>query len=142
MSKNLNTITISFTILVIVLLSYLLYKNYYQEGLIGYYGEPQIFNFGTRQWAPTHLMSYDVRGDVPIGYYPIGIFNEPENLYGRKHIYRNAPGFYTPTYVNPFQGMYPSMYNSTFSVPFKVNANNGPIANTSWQVKPVLDNPN
>ena len=142
MPKNINTITISFTILVIVLLSYLLYKNYFQEGLIGYYGEPPIFNFGTREWMPTRLMSYDVRGDVPIGYYPIGIFNEPENLYGRKHIYRNAPGFYTPNYVNPFQGMHPSMYNSTFSVPFKVSANNGPIANTSWQVKPVLDNPN
>lgn len=121
MPKNINpnlTIIIPITIIMIAFLSYLLYQNYY-EGLIGYPGYPPgypgLFNVGTRQLAPTHLMGYDVRGDVPVGYYPIGIFNEPENLYGRRFPRYNKPNFYTPEYVNPLQGFYPSMYNSTFS---------------------------
>ena len=134
-------IIISITIIIIALLSYLLYKNYY-EGLIGYPGYPGLFYVGTRQWAPTHLMSYDVRGDVPVGYYPNSIFNEPENLYGRRFPRYNEPNFYTPEYVNPFQGFFPSMYNSTFSVPFKVDENDGNLATTNWQVKPVQDRPN
>ena len=123
MTKKTNpnlAIIISITIIIIALLSYLLYQNYY-EGLVGYPPDyPGLFNVGTRQLAPTHLMSYDVRGDVPVGYYPIGIFNEPENLYGRKFPRYNEPNFYTPEYINPLQGFYHSMYNSTFSVPFKV----------------------
>ena len=134
-------IIISITIIIIALLSYLLYKNYY-EGLIGYPGYPGLFYVGTRQLAPTHLMSYDVRGDVPVGNYPIGIFNEPENLYGRRFPRYNEPNFYTPEYVNPLQGFFPSMYNSTFSVPFKVDENDGGLATTNWQVKPVQDRPN
>jgi hypothetical protein len=144
---NLNlTIIISITIIIIALLSYLLYQNYY-EGLIAYSpgyppDYPGLFNVGTRQLAPTHLMSYDVRGDVPVGYYPIGIFNEPENLYGRRFPRYNEPNFYTPYYINPYQGFYPSMYNSTFSVPFKVDENDGGLATTNWKVKPVQDSPN
>jgi hypothetical protein len=144
MAKNINCniLTISIIVIIITLLSYLLYKNYY-EGLIGYLGYPDsygLFNVGTRQWSPTHLMSYDIRGDVPIGYYPIGIFNQPENLYGRKGGYRASPisihniypepNFYTPEYVNPLQGIIPSQYNSTFSVPFKVDENNIRISTT------------
>ena len=143
-NTNPNLATLSITVVIIILLSYLLYKNYY-ENLIGYPGYPASygpFYVGTRQWAPTHLMSYDVRGDVPVGYYPNSIFNEPENLYGRRFPRYNEPNFYTPEYVNPFQGFFPSMYNSTFSVPFKVDENDGNLANTNWQVKPVQDRPN
>ena len=123
------------------MLSYLVYVNYYKnEGLIGYYDAPPPFYWGTRQWAPTRMMSYDVRGDVPVGYYPVSIFNEPEFPSRRRYFYTNynSPGFYTPEYVNPWLGVVPSIYNSTFSVPYKVdNANTG-----VGGVKPILDNPN
>ena len=130
-------LTIFFLTLVILLLAYLTYSNYYtNEGLIGYPGAPPPFYWGTRQWAPTHLMSYDVRGDVPVGYYPVGIFNQPEYPSRRRYFYTNynSPGFYTPEYVNPWQGIVPSIYNSTFSVPYKVDENNN-----SDGVKPILD---
>ena len=136
-TKKIITITITTTI--IILLIYLLYKNYKQnEGLIGYYGEPQIFNIGTRQWTPTHLMSYDVRGDIPIGTYPPPIFNEPEIL-GTKRYYRNPLEipFYTPNYINPLLDITPSIYNTTFSVPYKNNNNDN-----NTQATPILDKHN
>jgi hypothetical protein len=86
------------------------------------YGVP-LFNFGTREWAPTHLMSYDVRGDIPISYYPNGIFNQPEWPYRFYYPYLE-PNFYTYEYVNPVQGFYPPEYNSNYSVPFKVDNKN------------------
>ena len=134
-------IVIIFSIIVIILLAYLLYANYYKnEGLIGYYDVPPTFYWGTRQWAPTRMMSYDIRGDVPIGYYPVSIFNEPEYPSRRRYYYTNynSPGFYSPEYVNPWLGIVPSIYNSTFSVPYKVDNANNSIGG----VKPILDNPN
>lgn len=137
-----NPTLIFFILITTILLIYLIYENYYKninEGLIGYGGLP-LFNFGTREFAPTRLMSYDVRGDIPVGFYPVSIFNEPEFPSRRRYFYTNynSPGFYTPSYYNPWLGVAPSMYNSTFSVPYKADNN----SNSNNNVKPILDNPN
>lgn len=135
-----SKITIIISIIVILLLIGIRYSNY-NEGLLIRKSSYPIFNLGTRELFPTRLMSYDVRGDVPIGYYPTGLFNQPEypyhsGFYPSTYGYINT-NFYTPEYVNPYLNFIPSIYNSNYSVPFKVNGKN---SNNS--VKPILDKPN
>jgi hypothetical protein len=127
-------------IFIILLLAYIIY-SYTSSSFVGRrnyieYSYP-IFNFGTREWAPTHLQSYDPRGDIPIGYYPTGIFNQAEWPY--RTYYPPPPGliepnFYTYEYVNPVQGFYPPIYNSNYSVPFKVDNKN-----STPGYKPILE---
>jgi hypothetical protein len=126
---------------VIMLLIVIIYYNS-TAGFVGrrnynYYSYP-MFNLGTREWFPTHLQSYDVRGDIPIGYYPIGAFNQPERP-ARGFYPVIEPNFYTYEYVNPVQGFYPPAWNSNYSVPFKVDNKNS--ISSGGSVKPILDNP-
>ena len=123
------------TIIIILIVVFLALVIYFaKDGFVGRrsyisaldYGVP-IFNFGTREWSPTHLMSYDVRGDIPISYYPVGAFNQPENpRYPINNTYYPIlePNFYTYEYVNPLQGIVPPEYNSNYSVPYKVDNKN------------------
>jgi hypothetical protein len=128
-------------VFILLLLAYIVYArntaSFVGRRNYAFYNYP-MFNLGTRQWAPTHLQSYDVRGDVPIGYYPNGVYNQPEWPY--RTYYPPPPGmiepnFYTYEYVNPLQGFYPPIYSSTYSVPFKANNNNS----TYGDVKPILN---
>jgi hypothetical protein len=133
-------LTITF-IFILILLSYIIY-SYSSTSFVGRhslnYNYP-IFNFGTREWYPTHLQSYDVRGDIPVAYYPSGTFNQPEwpvkTYYPPPPIGMFEPNFYTYEYVNPLQGFYPPIYNSNYSVPFKVDNKNS----NSGGYKPILD---
>jgi hypothetical protein len=135
---NKPSITAIAIIVIIVFLALIIY--FMKDGFIGRrsyisdldYGVP-IFNFGTRELMPTHLMSYDVRGDVPIGYYPSGAFNQPEWSYRSYYPYLE-PNFYTYEYVNPVQGFFPPEYNTNYSVPFKVDNKN-----STPGYKPIVD---
>jgi hypothetical protein len=134
-----NTL-LGFGIVIILLLCVIIYSNS-KSGFVGrrnynYYSYP-IFNLGTRAWFPTHLQSYDVRGDIPVAYYPPGAFNQPE-MPSRGLYPVIEPNFYTYEYVNPMQGLYPPAWNSNYSVPFKMDNNNS-IA--SGGVKPITNSP-
>lgn len=126
---------------VIILLIVVIYYNS-TAGFVGrrhYNYSYPIFNLGTRELIPTHLQSYDVRGDIPIGYYPAGAFNQPEwpvhGLYPGLYPVLE-PNFYTYEYVNPVQGFYPPAWNSNYSVPFKVDNKN---SLSSGGVKPITN---
>ena len=163
--KQLKTIFyILFILAVASLIGYLIYTNYI-EGLFIYPdGNPvnYPFNFGTREWTTTHNMSHDIRGDVPIGYYPVGVFNQPEwpviavnrplvesnpddvnkmekknipPFYNKNGYYYTEPNFYTYEYINPLLGFIPPVFNKDLSVPYAVN-NQG---SNSHGVKPILN---
>ena len=126
---------------IIIVLIVIIYYNSTTAGFVGrrnynYYSYP-VFNLGTREWFPTHLQSHDVRGDIPIGYYPTGAFNQPE--WPARGFYPVIePNFYTYEYVNPVQGFYPPAWNSNYSVPFKVDNKN---SISSGGVKPITNSP-
>lgn len=94
-------------------------RNYYDRYQ---YPFPYPFNFGTRELIPTHLQSYDIRGDVPVSYYPIGVFNQPEYPV-RNAAFAYEPNFYTYEYVNPFLGFTPPKFDPKYSLPFNNNNN-------------------
>jgi hypothetical protein len=130
-----------FVVVIILLLGVIIYFNS-RDGFVGrrslnYYSYP-IFNLGTREWFPTHLQSHDVRGDIPVAYYPAGAFNQPE--WPARGFYPVIePNFYTYEYVNPVQGFYPPAWDSNFSVPFKADNRNG---NSNGNlVKPIVNSP-
>jgi hypothetical protein len=130
-----NKISLVLIIIIIILLLYIFARGYY-EGLVGYNSPPPVFNWGTREWYPTHMMSYDVRGDIPVQYYPVGLFNQPEYPVIRGYPNLNT-NFYTPEYVNPWLGVVPSQFNSNFSVPYKVDYPHKTISKNI--VKPILE---
>ena len=129
-----------FIVVIILLLGVIIYYNS-SAGFVGrrnlnYYSYP-LFNLGTREWFPTRLQSYDVRGEQPITYYPSGALNQPE--WPARGFYPIIePNFYTYEYVNPIQGLYPPVWNSNFSVPFKANNSNNTSSNN---VKPIVNSP-
>jgi hypothetical protein len=129
--------TFFFSVGVIILLAIIYFNS--TAGFTGrrhynYYSYP-IFNLGTREWFPTHLQSYDVRGDIPVAYYPAGAFNQPE--WPARGFYPVIePNFYTYEYVNPVQGFYPPAWNSNYSVPFTVDNKN---SSASGGVKPITN---
>lgn len=131
-----------FIIVIIVLLGVIIYSNSI-AGFVGrrnynYYSYP-IFNLGTRELFPTHLQSYDVRGNIPIAYYSAGAFNQPEwPIRGFYPVIE--PNFYTYEYVNPVQGFYPPAWNSNYSVPFKVDNSNTKSSSRN-EVKPIVNSP-
>ena len=132
MNKSLSTLTTFFLILSLIILLIVLYKN--KERFIG-----------TREWNRTRNMSYDIRGEPIIPYYPIGVFNQPEVPY--RYNYRYGYGYpnrfsnryysnrflnqyypedylgYTYDYVNPYQGMIPPVFASPYSVPYETSIN-------------------
>lgn len=152
--KSKKTILACAVIGVLIILSIIIAKTLIKknnEGLADQSLAYQLaypFNFGTREWASTKLMSHDIRGDVPIVYQPEGPFNQPEVIThainkplieqptiaeppveNKKMIgvspqtgnpYYIEPNFYTYDYVNPLIGVVPPVYNSTMSVPYKV----------------------
>ena len=126
---------------IIIVLIVIIYYNSTTSGFVGrrslnYYSYP-VFNLGTREWFPTHLQSHDIRGDVPVGYYPSGAFNQPE--WPARGFYPVIePNFYTYEYVNPVQGFYPPAWNSNYSVPFKVDNKN---TASRGEVKPITNSP-
>jgi hypothetical protein len=134
-----------FIVIIFLLLGVIIYFNS-TAGFVGrrnynYYSYP-IFNLGTREWFPTHLQSHDVRGDIPVSYYPSGAFNQPE--WPARGFYPVIePNFYTYEYVNPVQGFYPPAWDSNFSVPFKANNANTTSSNKSNVniVKPIINSP-
>ena len=137
--KKVNIFLGIIIILVVVVIIYLLYGNF-KEGL--YEIVPPVFNFGTREWIPTRLQSYDIRGDIPVSYSPIGIYNQPEYpnptpLYNPNsgEFYYLEPNFYTYEYVNPLQGYVPPVFNKDLSVPYAVSGQ----GNNSNGVKPILN---
>jgi hypothetical protein len=114
-----NNILLIIIIIISVLLIYLVYYNHF-AGFVGRRGSNfnyayPIFNLGTRELLPTHLQSYDVRGDVPIMYYSNSVFNQPEWPYKSYYPPVIEPNFYTYEYVNPVQGFYPPIWNSNYS---------------------------
>lgn len=129
-----------FLVVIILLLGVIIYSNS-TSGFVGrrnlnYYSYP-LFNLGTREWFPTHLQSYDVRGDIPIIYHPSGVFNQPE--WPVKGFYPVIePNFYTYEYVNPVQGFYPPAWNSNYSVPFKMDNSNTKFISSN-SVKPIVN---
>jgi len=137
-----SKIFLIFVVVIGVLLGVIIYFNS-TAGFVGrrnlnYYSYP-IFNLGTREWFPTHLQSYDVRGDIPITYYPAGAYNQPAWPVRRRGFYPIIePNFYTYEYVNPVQGFYPPTWNSNYSVPFKVDNS---TSNSSNEVKPIVNSP-
>jgi hypothetical protein len=112
-------------IIIIILISlFVIYLIYYNNlaGFVGRRGSNYfnpyiypVFNLGTRELLPTHLQSYDVRGDVPVMYYPNGSFYQPEWPYNSYYPPVIEPNFYTYDYVNPVQGFYPPIWNSNYS---------------------------
>jgi hypothetical protein len=143
-----NILAISVYIIAFLIVIVLIYglngktkEGLYPDGIFG------PWNIGTRELVPTHLMSYDIRGDVPITYQPIGVFNQPEYpthasnkplieeptimkapVENKKMIgvssetgnpYYIEPNFYTYDYVNPLVGVVPPVFNSSFSIPYK-----------------------
>lgn len=136
MSIPISNTLLSFVIVIVLLLVFIIYNNS-NSGFVGrrnynYWSYP-IFNLGTRMLYPTHLQSYDVRGDFPIGYYPIGTFNQPEST-SRGFYPIIEPNFYTYEYVNPVQGFYPPSWDASYSVPYKMNNSN---CNSRLKVKPI-----
>ena len=135
----------------IAVLSLIIYYNTTLAGFVGRrslnypYPMPMpLFNLGTREWFPTHLQSHDVRGDIPIGYYPAGAFNQPEwPVRGVLPVIE--PNFYTYEYVNPVQGFYPPAWDSNYSVPFKVgvgmDSRNSNFTGSNGGVKPIINSP-
>lgn len=109
MAMPVSNIFLIFLVVIILLIGVIIYYNS-TAGFVGrrnlnYYSYP-IFNLGTREWFPTHLQSHDVRGDIPIGYYPQGAYNQPAlPVSGFYPVIE--PNFYTYEYVNPVQGFYP-----------------------------------
>ena len=138
MAMPVSNIFLIFLVVIILLIGVIIYYNS-TAGFVGrrnlnYYSYP-IFNLGTREWFPTHLQSHDVRGDIPIGYYPQGAYNQLAlPVSGFYPVIE--PNFYTYEYVNPVQGFYPPTWNSNFSVPFKVDNS---IYNSSNEVKPIVN---
>jgi len=128
-------------ILVIILLLGSIIFNKSTAGFVGrrnlnYYSYP-LFNLGTREWFPTHLQSHDIRGEIPITYYPAGEYNQP--AWPVRGFYPVIePNFYTYEYVNPVQGFYPPAWNSNYSVPFKIDNS---TSNSSNEVKPIVNSP-
>ena len=131
MNKSLSNLTTFFLILCLIILLIVLYKN--KERFIG-----------TREWNRTRNMSYDIRGEPIIPYYPIGVFNQPEvpyrYRYGHRYGYPNRFAYpnryhnmylnpyypedylgYTYDYVNPYQGMIPPIFASPYSVPYETS---------------------
>jgi hypothetical protein len=125
MNKVLYNIITFFLLVVLLILFYVLYKN------------KELF-IGTREWNRTRNMSYDIRGEPIIPYYPVGVFNQPEvpYRYGYRYGYPNRfhrrfhnrypnPYYpedylgYTYDYVNPYQGMIPPVFASPYSVPYE-----------------------
>ena len=138
MHFSISNTLLGFVIVIIILIGFIIYSNS-AAGFVGrrnynYYSYP-LFNLGTRQWFPTHLQSYDVRGDVPVMYYPSGAFNQPK-LPAKGFYPVIEPNFYTYEYVNPVQGFYPPAWNSNYSVPFKVDNSNSTDRN---EVKPIIN---
>ena len=78
MNKLLYNLITFFLLLGLIILFYVLYKN--KERFIG-----------TREWNRTRNMSYDIRGEPIIPYYPVGVFNQPEvpYRYGYQYVYPN-----------------------------------------------------
>ena len=135
MNKLLYNIITFFLLLALIILLYVLYKN--KERFIG-----------TREWNRTRNMSYDIRGEPIIPYYPISVFNQPEvpyrygygysypymypNRFGNRfrNRFRNRylnPYYpedylgYTYDYVNPYQGMITAGFASPYSVPYETS---------------------
>ena len=142
MSIPFSNVFLIFVVVIGVVLGVIIYSNS-TAGFVGrrnlnYYSYP-IFNLGTREWFPTHLQSYDVRGDIPITYYPAGAYNQPAWPVRRRGFYTVIePNFYTYEYVNPVQGFYPPAWNSNYSVPFKIDNS---TSNSSNEVKPIVNSP-
>jgi len=106
-------------ILCLIILLIVLYKN--KERFIG-----------TREWNRTRNMSYDIRGEPIIPYYPVGLFNQPEVPYRFAYPYMYPHRYpnpyypedylgYTYDYVNPYQGMIPPIFASPYSVPYETS---------------------
>ena len=127
MNKLLYNLITFFLLLGLIILFYVLYKN--KERFIG-----------TREWNRTRNMSYDIRGEPIIPYYPVGVFNQPEvpYRYGYQYVYPNRfhrrfhnryinPYYpedylgYTYDYINPYQGMIPPVFASPYSVPYETS---------------------
>ena len=119
MNKVLSNLITFFLVIVVIILFYVLYKNCKERFI------------GTREWNRTRNMSYDIRGEPIIPYYPVGVFNQPEvpYRYGYSYMYPN-PYYpenylgYTYEYVNPYQGMIPPIFASPYSVPYETNNKN------------------
>ena len=131
-----NTLLI-FVVIIVVLIFIIIFYNS-KVGFVGrrrlHYSYP-MFNLGTREWYPTHLQSYDIRGNIPVAYYPVSVFNQPEWMArGLYPIFE--PNFYTYEYVNPVQSFYPPVWNSNYSVPFKMDNSK---TNSSNVVKPIVN---
>ena len=114
MNKVLSNLITFFLVIVVIILFYVLYKNCKERFI------------GTREWNRTRNMSYDIRGEPIIPYYPVGVFNQPEVPY--RYAYPN-PYYpedylgYTYDYVNPYQGMIPPVFASPYSVPYETSIN-------------------
>lgn len=129
MNKVLSNLITFFLLLGLIIFFYVLYKNCKERFI------------GTREWNRTRNMSYDIRGEPIIPYYPIGVFNQPEvpYRYGYRYFYPNrfsnryySNRFlnqyypedylgYTYDYVNPYQGMIPPIFASPYSVPYETS---------------------
>ena len=137
MNKLLTNLITFFLLLALIILFYVLYKNYKERFI------------GTREWNRTRNMSYDIRGEPIIPYYPIGVFNQPEvpyrygysypYMYPNRYSNRYSNRYYsnrflnqyypedylgyTYDYVNPYQGMIPPVFASPYSVPYETSIN-------------------
>jgi len=132
MNKVLSNLITFFLLLALIILFYVLYINCKERFI------------GTREWNRTRNMSYDIRGEPIIPYYPVGVFNQPEvpfrygyrygypnrfvypNRYSNKYINPYYPEDYlgyTYDYVNPYQGMIPPVFASPYSVPYETSIN-------------------
>ena len=109
MNKLLYNIITFFLLLALIILFYVLYKN--KERFIG-----------TREWNRTRNMSYDIRGEPIIPYYPVGVFNQPEVPYKYSFSYYPEDYLgYTYDYINPYQGMMSPGFDVHYSVPYETN---------------------
>ena len=128
MNKLLYNLITFFLLLGLIILFYVLYKNCKERFI------------GTREWNRTRNMSYGIRGEPIIPYYPVGVFNQPEvpYRYGYRYAYPNRfhrrfhnryinPYYpedylgYTYDYINPYQGMIPPGFASLYSSPYETN---------------------
>ena len=106
MNTVLSNIITFFLVIVVILLFYVLYKNCKERFI------------GTR----TRNMSYDIRGEPIIPYYPVGVFNQPEVPYKYSFSYYPEDYLgYTYDYINPYQGMMSPGFDVHYSVPYETN---------------------
>ena len=128
MNKVLSNLIIFFLVIVVIILFYVLYKNCKERFI------------GTREWNRTRNMSYDIRGEPIIPYYPVGVFNQPEVPYRYSYLYGYPNRFnrrfhnryinpyypedylgYTYDYINPYQGMMSPGFDAHYSIPYETN---------------------